>query len=79
MNIMKVPFAEMTIGILCSQTVKVQFLLIIFTQVARLMQPSVIWIEDAEKMFYKKIPKEEKEVQNKDMVELSFCINVKFN
>lgn len=36
--------------------------LIIFAQVARLLQPSVIWIEDTEKMFYKKVPKEEKEV-----------------
>ena len=26
------------------------------------MQPSVIWVGDAEKMFYKKVPKEEKEV-----------------
>lgn len=26
------------------------------------MQPSVIWIGEAEKMFYKKVPKEEKEV-----------------
>ena len=26
------------------------------------MQPSVVWIGDAEKMFYKKVPKEEKEV-----------------
>uniref|UniRef100_I3IZZ0 Zgc:153738 n=1 Tax=Oreochromis niloticus TaxID=8128 RepID=I3IZZ0_ORENI len=34
-------------------------------KVARLMQPSVIWIEDAEKMFYKKIPKEEKELDPK--------------
>lgn len=33
-------------------------------QVARLLQPSVIWIGDAEKMFYKKVPKEEKEVQS---------------
>ncbi|KAM9848901.1 dynein regulatory complex protein 11 [Aulostomus maculatus] len=30
-------------------------------KVARLLQPSVIWIGDAEKMFYKKVPKEEKE------------------
>uniref|UniRef100_A0A8C5F852 Zgc:153738 n=1 Tax=Gadus morhua TaxID=8049 RepID=A0A8C5F852_GADMO len=30
-------------------------------KVARLMQPSVIWVGDAEKMFYKKVPKEEKE------------------
>lgn len=44
------------------QKVKMQFLIIIFAQVARLLQPSVIWIEDAEKMFYKKVPKEEKEV-----------------
>uniref|UniRef100_A0A3P8QLU2 AAA+ ATPase domain-containing protein n=1 Tax=Astatotilapia calliptera TaxID=8154 RepID=A0A3P8QLU2_ASTCA len=34
-------------------------------KVARLMQPSVIWIEDAEKMFYRKIPKEEKELDPK--------------
>ncbi|XP_069378087.1 dynein regulatory complex protein 11-like isoform X2 [Paralichthys olivaceus] len=31
-------------------------------KVARLLQPSVIWIGDAEKMFYKKVPKEEKEL-----------------
>ncbi|XP_056132113.1 dynein regulatory complex protein 11 isoform X2 [Lampris incognitus] len=31
-------------------------------KVARLMQPSVIWIGDTEKMFYKKVPKEEKEL-----------------
>ncbi|XP_058483919.1 dynein regulatory complex protein 11-like [Solea solea] len=30
-------------------------------KVARLLQPSVIWIGDAEKMFYKKVPKEEEE------------------
>uniref|UniRef100_A0A3Q3EA55 IQ motif containing with AAA domain 1 n=1 Tax=Hippocampus comes TaxID=109280 RepID=A0A3Q3EA55_HIPCM len=29
-------------------------------KVARLMQPSVIWIGGAEKMFYKKVPKEER-------------------
>ncbi|XP_020494654.2 dynein regulatory complex protein 11 isoform X1 [Labrus bergylta] len=34
-------------------------------KVARLLQPSVIWIEDAEKMFYKKVPKEEKELEPK--------------
>ncbi|XP_071399760.1 dynein regulatory complex protein 11 [Centroberyx affinis] len=34
-------------------------------KVARLMQPSVIWIGDAEKMFYKKVPKEEKELDPK--------------
>lgn len=38
------------------------------------MQPSVIWIEDAEKMFYRKIPKEEKEV--KQTKGLSLCTNV---
>uniref|UniRef100_A0AAY4BCR0 ATPase AAA-type core domain-containing protein n=1 Tax=Denticeps clupeoides TaxID=299321 RepID=A0AAY4BCR0_9TELE len=31
-------------------------------KVAKIMQPSVVWIGDAEKMFYKKVPKEEKEV-----------------
>ncbi|KAM4574468.1 dynein regulatory complex protein 11 isoform 2-T2 [Fundulus diaphanus] len=31
-------------------------------KVARLLQPSVIWIGDAEKMFYKKVPKEEEEL-----------------
>lgn len=31
-------------------------------QVARNLQPSVIWVGNAEKTFYKKIPKEEKEV-----------------
>uniref|UniRef100_A0A3B4ZVS1 IQ motif containing with AAA domain 1 n=1 Tax=Stegastes partitus TaxID=144197 RepID=A0A3B4ZVS1_9TELE len=34
-------------------------------KVARLLQPSVIWIDDAEKMFYKKVPKEEKELDPK--------------
>ncbi|XP_039985619.1 dynein regulatory complex protein 11 isoform X3 [Xiphias gladius] len=34
-------------------------------KVARLLQPSIIWIEDAEKMFYKKVPKEEKELDPK--------------
>uniref|UniRef100_A0A3Q1F917 IQ and AAA domain-containing protein 1-like n=1 Tax=Acanthochromis polyacanthus TaxID=80966 RepID=A0A3Q1F917_9TELE len=34
-------------------------------KVARLLQPSVIWVEDAEKMFYKKVPKEEKELDPK--------------
>jgi len=31
------------------------------------MQPSVIWIGDAEKMFYKKVPKEEKEVSRENL------------
>ncbi|KAM8873977.1 dynein regulatory complex protein 11 isoform 2-T2 [Spinachia spinachia] len=34
-------------------------------KVARLLQPSVIWIQDTEKMFYKKVPKEEKELDPK--------------
>lgn len=40
----------------------IRVLIIILSQVAKLMQPSVIWIGEAEKMFYKKVPKEEKEV-----------------
>ncbi|KAM3619184.1 uncharacterized protein V6R79_004288 [Siganus canaliculatus] len=31
-------------------------------KVARLLQPSVIWIGETEKVFYKKVPKEEKEL-----------------
>ncbi|KAK2835493.1 hypothetical protein Q5P01_015977 [Channa striata] len=34
-------------------------------KVARLLQPSVILIEDAEKMFYKKVPRDEKELDPK--------------
>uniref|UniRef100_A0A8C8MMU9 ATPase AAA-type core domain-containing protein n=1 Tax=Oncorhynchus tshawytscha TaxID=74940 RepID=A0A8C8MMU9_ONCTS len=34
-------------------------------KVARLLQPSVVWIGDTEKMFYKKVPKEEKELDPK--------------
>ncbi|KAI7797548.1 IQ and AAA domain-containing protein-like [Triplophysa rosa] len=34
-------------------------------KVARLMQPSVIWIGDAEKTFYKNVPKDEKELDPK--------------
>ncbi|XP_072295214.1 dynein regulatory complex protein 11 [Eucyclogobius newberryi] len=34
-------------------------------KVARLLQPSVIWIGEAEKMFYKKVPKEEKDLDPK--------------
>ncbi|KAG9339519.1 hypothetical protein JZ751_023661 [Albula glossodonta] len=34
-------------------------------QVARLLQPSVIWIGDSEKTFYKKVPKTEKEMEPK--------------
>uniref|UniRef100_A0A4W3GZG5 IQ and AAA domain-containing protein 1-like n=1 Tax=Callorhinchus milii TaxID=7868 RepID=A0A4W3GZG5_CALMI len=32
-------------------------------KVARLLQPSVVWLGSAEKNFYKKVPKEEKEVR----------------
>uniref|UniRef100_A0A8D0CG35 Zgc:153738 n=1 Tax=Scleropages formosus TaxID=113540 RepID=A0A8D0CG35_SCLFO len=39
-----------------------QMLLHMVFKVAKLMQPSIIWIGDAEKMFYKKVPKEEKEL-----------------
>ncbi|KAJ8375465.1 hypothetical protein SKAU_G00060450 [Synaphobranchus kaupii] len=42
-----------------------QMMLHIVFKVARLMQPSVVWIGDAEKMFYKKVPKEEKELDPK--------------
>ncbi|XP_062251903.1 dynein regulatory complex protein 11-like [Platichthys flesus] len=34
-------------------------------KVARLLPPSVIWIGDAEKMFYKKVPKQDKELEPK--------------
>lgn len=33
-------------------------------QVARVLQPSVIWIGNTEKTFYKKVPKEERLVSN---------------
>uniref|UniRef100_A0A8C1F222 Zgc:153738 n=2 Tax=Cyprinus carpio TaxID=7962 RepID=A0A8C1F222_CYPCA len=42
-----------------------QMMLHVVFKVARLMQPSVIWIGEAEKMFYKKVPKEEKELDPK--------------
>ncbi|XP_073765641.1 uncharacterized protein isoform X1 [Danio rerio] len=42
-----------------------QMMLHLVFKVARLMQPSVIWIGDAEKMFYRKVPKEEKELDPK--------------
>ncbi|XP_058246576.1 dynein regulatory complex protein 11 isoform X2 [Hemibagrus wyckioides] len=42
-----------------------QMMLHMVFKVARLMQPSVVWIGDAEKMFYKKIPKEEKDLDPK--------------
>uniref|UniRef100_A0A8C4QAL5 AAA+ ATPase domain-containing protein n=1 Tax=Eptatretus burgeri TaxID=7764 RepID=A0A8C4QAL5_EPTBU len=39
-----------------------QMLMHLVFKVARNMQPSVVWIDDAEKMFRKKVPKEEKEL-----------------
>ncbi|XP_050972934.1 dynein regulatory complex protein 11 isoform X2 [Labeo rohita] len=42
-----------------------QMMLHLVFKVARLMQPSVIWIGEAEKMFYKKVPKDEKELDPK--------------
>lgn len=42
-----------------------QFLLHMVMKVARQLQPSVIWIGDAEKTFYKKVPKLEKELDPK--------------
>lgn len=38
-------------------------------KVARLLQPSVIWIEDAEKMFYKKSPQGRKRVGSQTLEE----------
>ncbi|XP_036086113.1 IQ and AAA domain-containing protein 1-like [Rousettus aegyptiacus] len=43
----------------------VQMLVHLVFKVARLFQPSVIWIGNAEKNFYKKVPKEEKEMDPK--------------
>ncbi|XP_016052494.1 PREDICTED: IQ and AAA domain-containing protein 1-like [Miniopterus natalensis] len=43
----------------------VQMIVHIIFKVARLLQPSVIWIGDAEKNFYKKVPKEEKQMDPK--------------
>ncbi|KAM6945370.1 dynein regulatory complex protein 11 [Aplochiton taeniatus] len=42
-----------------------QYLLHMVLKVARQLQPSVIWIGDAEKTFYKKVPKQEKEMEPK--------------
>ncbi|RXN24887.1 IQ and AAA domain-containing 1-like protein [Labeo rohita] len=42
-----------------------QYLLHMVFKVARQLQPSVIWIGDAEKTFYKKVPKLEKETEPK--------------
>ncbi|XP_027696911.1 IQ and AAA domain-containing protein 1-like [Vombatus ursinus] len=43
----------------------VQMMIHMVFKVARLLQPSVIWIGNAEKTFYKKVPKEEKEMDPK--------------
>ncbi|KAM9305637.1 dynein regulatory complex protein 11 [Gastrophryne carolinensis] len=42
-----------------------QMMLHMVLKVARQLQPSVIWIEDAEKTFYKKVPKPEKQLDPK--------------
>ncbi|XP_051986459.1 dynein regulatory complex protein 11 isoform X1 [Xyrauchen texanus] len=42
-----------------------QYLLHMVFKVARQLQPSIIWIGDAEKTFYKKVPKLEKEIEPK--------------
>ncbi|KAF7658829.1 hypothetical protein LDENG_00007200 [Lucifuga dentata] len=44
-----------------------RLLLHLVFKVARLLQPSVIWIEDAEKTFYRKVPKTEREMEPKRM------------
>ncbi|XP_042638151.1 IQ and AAA domain-containing protein 1-like [Orycteropus afer afer] len=45
----------------------VQMVVHMVFKVARLLQPSVIWIGGAEKTFYKKVPKEEREMDPKRM------------
>uniref|UniRef100_A0AAY4E4H4 ATPase AAA-type core domain-containing protein n=1 Tax=Denticeps clupeoides TaxID=299321 RepID=A0AAY4E4H4_9TELE len=45
--------------------VGLQYLLHMVFKVARQLQPSVVWIGDAEKTFYKKVPKHEKEMEPK--------------
>ncbi|XP_060104197.1 IQ and AAA domain-containing protein 1-like [Heteronotia binoei] len=42
-----------------------QMLLHLVFKVARALQPSVLWVGNAEKTFYKKVPKEEKELDPK--------------
>eukprot|EP00079_Xenopus_tropicalis_P030638 XP_012826779.1 PREDICTED: IQ and AAA domain-containing protein 1 isoform X2 [Xenopus tropicalis] len=42
-----------------------QMMLHMVLKVARQLQPSVIWIDDAEKTFYKKVPKTEKQLDPK--------------
>lgn len=43
-----------------------------------MVQPSVIWIGDAEKMFYKKVPKEEKEVSKRNLTTENLTIPCHF-
>lgn len=45
-------------------------------QVAKQLQPSVIWIGDTEKTFYKKVPKAEKEVNLLVIAEWQTCGNM---
>ncbi|XP_038642218.1 dynein regulatory complex protein 11 isoform X1 [Scyliorhinus canicula] len=42
-----------------------QMMIHLVFKVARLLQPSVVWIDNAEKMFYKKVPKMEKGLEPK--------------
>ncbi|XP_030045729.1 dynein regulatory complex protein 11 [Microcaecilia unicolor] len=42
-----------------------QMMMHIVFKVAKKMQPSVVWVGNAEKVFYKKVPKEEKELEPK--------------
>ncbi|KAG9277922.1 IQ and AAA domain-containing protein 1 [Astyanax mexicanus] len=57
-----------------------QYLLHMVLKVARQLQPSVLWIGDAEKTFYKKVPKAEKELEpkrlKKDLVKVVKSIKV---
>uniref|UniRef100_G1T905 IQ motif containing with AAA domain 1 like n=1 Tax=Oryctolagus cuniculus TaxID=9986 RepID=G1T905_RABIT len=49
----------------CSGKNGVQMIVHMVFKVARLLQPSVIWIGNAEKNFYKKVPKEERKMDPK--------------
>ncbi|XP_067890711.1 dynein regulatory complex protein 11 isoform X2 [Heterodontus francisci] len=42
-----------------------QMMIHLIFKVARLLQPSVVWIDNAEKIFYKKVPKMEKRLEPK--------------
>uniref|UniRef100_A0A8C3HDN7 IQ motif containing with AAA domain 1 like n=1 Tax=Chrysemys picta bellii TaxID=8478 RepID=A0A8C3HDN7_CHRPI len=59
---------KMLVHAVCTETGANLFdlmLMHVVFKVARLMQPSVIWIGNAEKTFYKKVPKEEKQADPK--------------